>query len=128
MLNILLIDDSSFFLKLAGMQFVPPTYALDTETSGSAGLEKALNSQYDLVITDLNLPDLNGLELIRKLHAHNQDLPIILNTTKDSLEALNIADLDSKVYLCDKQLTTLVARVGAIMAQQKRNRKNKTDA
>jgi DNA-binding response OmpR family regulator len=123
MLHILLIDDSAFFRKLAGLQFTAPNYFLDTEMTGKAGLEKALNFDYDLVITDLNLPDLSGLELIQALRVHKKDLPVILNSTKDSLEVLNLSELDSKIYFCDKQLSGLVARVGAIMAQQKRNRK-----
>ncbi|MFB9908313.1 response regulator transcription factor [Allokutzneria oryzae] len=62
-------------------------YAVDTALTGRAGLEKARTHSYDLVVLDLNLPDIDGLELCRLLLAEAGEPPprILMLTARGSL-------------------------------------------
>ena len=57
---------------------------MDTAYDGRTGLEKALSWQPDLMILDLMLPELSGIEVCRRLR-HESDLPIIMLTAKDDV-------------------------------------------
>ncbi len=93
--TILLVDDSnsiresvSFFLEESGFSIIK---AID----GSNGLEKLENSTPDMIITDLHMPNMNGIELIREVRKNEKfkRLPILLLTTETlkekKLEAKN---------------------------------------
>jgi len=86
--KILAVDDSGslrqmvvFSLKAAGYQVVE---AVD----GQDGLEKAKSGSYDLVLTDQNMPRMDGLTLIRNLRSlpSYQSVPILMLTTEASAE------------------------------------------
>lgn len=66
-------------------------YEVAVQTRGDDGLARALAEVYDVVITDLKLPGLDGLELVRQLHRAKSKLPIILitahGTTETAIEA-----------------------------------------
>jgi nitrogen regulation protein NR(I) len=66
-------------------------YEVVIETRGDTGLTRAQAEELDLVITDMKLPGLNGLDLVRQLHASKPRLPIILmtahGTTETAIEA-----------------------------------------
>ncbi len=66
-------------------------YVVQVEKRGDAGLARAKDTAFDVVITDLKLPGLNGLELVRELHAARPRLPIFMmtahGTTETAIEA-----------------------------------------
>lgn len=89
--TILTVDDSkslrqmlSFSLKAAGFKVVEAE-------DGVEGLEKATKGRFDLVLTDLNMPRMDGLTLISKLNAieRYQNIPILMLTTESSMEMKN---------------------------------------
>ena len=61
------------------------------ETRGDAGLKRALSEDFEVVLTDMKLPGLSGLDLVRELHLAKARLPIILmtahGTTETAIEA-----------------------------------------
>jgi DNA-binding response OmpR family regulator len=61
---------------------------------GATGLERALDPEVELVVLDLMLPGLSGIEVLRRLHAQRPDLPVIVLTARGEVED-RIAGLDS---------------------------------
>ena len=73
-------------------------HQVEIETRGDQGLERARTQAFDVVITDMKLPGLNGLDLVRELHAVRPRLPIILvtahGTTETAIEAIKSGAYD----------------------------------
>ncbi|MEX5214887.1 MAG: Hpt domain-containing protein [Nitrospiraceae bacterium] len=82
--SILLIDDSLSIRKFVARMLESAGYAVETAVDGEDGLRKAAANRYRLVITDLEMPKLNGYEVIQALRgrAQTQTLPIVVMTTR----------------------------------------------
>ncbi len=89
--QILLIEDDHSIVTMLSRVLAEEGYVVQVERRGDAGLERAKDTAFDIVITDLKLPGLNGLELVRELHATRPLLPIIMmtahGTTETAIEA-----------------------------------------
>lgn len=84
--NILLVEDDTNIAT--GLQKVMRAngYEVTALSRGDAGLEQAIAKPFDVVVTDLKLPGLDGLELVRQLHQAKPKLPIILITAHGTTE------------------------------------------
>ena len=82
--SLLLIDDSLSIRKFVGRMLESAGYEVDTAVDGEDGLRKASAQNYRLIITDLEMPKLNGYEVIQGLRsrAQTQQTPIIVMTTR----------------------------------------------
>ncbi len=82
--SILLIDDSLSIRKFVGRMLESAGYKVDTAVDGEEGLRKASAQNYRLILTDLEMPKLNGYEVIQGLRsrAQTQQTPIIVMTTR----------------------------------------------
>jgi DNA-binding NtrC family response regulator len=89
--KILLIEDDAGIVMTLCRVLGEEGHEVKVERRGDAGLERARAEAFDVVITDMKLPGLSGLELVRKLHAVHSRLPIILmtayGTTETAIEA-----------------------------------------
>src|SRR5215471_881923 len=89
--RILLIEDDAGIGLTLRRVLSEEGYQVATETRGERGLDRARSEAFDAVITDMKLPGLNGLELIRALHNSQPRLPLILmtayGTTETAIEA-----------------------------------------
>jgi CheY-like chemotaxis protein len=65
--RILLVEDEEVFIDMFGTRLRNDGYEVDVAQDGAVGFEKAVNGKYDLIITDVVMPALNGQELIDKL-------------------------------------------------------------
>jgi chemosensory pili system protein ChpA (sensor histidine kinase/response regulator) len=81
---LLLIDDSLSIRKFVGRMLESAGYEVDTAVDGEEGLRKASAQNYRLIITDLEMPKLNGFEVIQGLRSRvqTQHTPIIVMTTR----------------------------------------------
>lgn len=81
---ILLIDDSLSIRKFVGRMLENGGYQVDTAVDGEEGLRKAAAQNYRLIITDLEMPKLNGYEVIQALRGRpqTQTTPIVVMTTR----------------------------------------------
>jgi DNA-binding response OmpR family regulator len=80
-LRTLLIDDSAEIREfVTGYVLKPQGFEVEIAIDGLDGLRKALNNPPDLILTDFEMPRMNGLELLRELRKHHQDIPVILMT------------------------------------------------
>ena len=82
--RILLIDDSLSVRKFVGRMLEAGGYRVDTAVDGEEGLRKAAVQTYRLIITDLEMPKMNGYEVIQSLRElpHTRLTPIIVMTTR----------------------------------------------
>lgn len=82
--KILLIDDSLSIRKFVGRMLETAGYEVDTAVDGEEGLRKASAKSYRLILTDLEMPKLNGYEVIQALRSRpqTQHTPIIVMTTR----------------------------------------------
>ncbi|MCU0770816.1 MAG: sigma-54 dependent transcriptional regulator [Verrucomicrobia bacterium] len=96
--TILLIEDDASIVSALKKVLVAEGYEVDTASRGDEGLEQALRSNYAVVITDLRMPGLNGLELVERLHQAKPKQPILLmtahGTTETAIEATKLGAYD----------------------------------
>src|SRR6185312_6873088 len=89
--KILLVEDDSAIVATLRRVLTGENYDVTIEKSGDAGLASAQAGAFDVVITDLKLPGIDGLELVRQLHAARPRLPILMmtahGTTETAIEA-----------------------------------------
>ncbi|MFO0706019.1 MAG: Hpt domain-containing protein [Nitrospira sp.] len=81
---ILLIDDSLSIRKFVGRMLENAGYQVDTAVDGEDGLRKASTQSYRLIFTDLEMPKLNGFEVIQALRSRpqTQHTPVVVMTTR----------------------------------------------
>jgi two-component system chemotaxis response regulator CheY len=86
MATILTVDDSPSIRQMINVVLGPVGHVVVEAGDGAQGLAKAKSTKVDLVITDLNMPIMNGLELIKALRATPSllGLPIVFLTTESS--------------------------------------------
>jgi DNA-binding NtrC family response regulator len=96
--RILLIEDDSGITDTLQRVLAAEGHEVAIEKRGDGGLARAIKDSFNLVITDLKLPGLNGLELVRQLHTAKPRLPIILvtafGTTETAIEAMKVGAYD----------------------------------
>ena len=84
MSRILIIEDERKIARFLELELTHEGYEVATCGDGRTGLEKALSWSPDLLILDLMLPELSGIEVCRRLR-HDSDVPIIMLTAKDDV-------------------------------------------
>lgn len=92
--KLLLIEDDPSTAAALQNVLEAEGYAVSTVARGDVGLSQAQQQSFDLVITDLKLPGLGGLELVAQLHAGKPKLPVIMmtahGTTETAIEAMKL--------------------------------------
>jgi NADH-quinone oxidoreductase subunit E len=78
--NVLVVDDEKVVLKSCERILAPEGYDVETTSSAVQGLSKLREKDYDVVITDMKMPEMDGLEFIRQLREHSPDQDVILIT------------------------------------------------
>ncbi|MCB0332083.1 MAG: response regulator transcription factor [Bdellovibrionales bacterium] len=84
MKRILLIEDDESLASLLAHQCTERGYDVDIVHDGLQGLHKAQTQSYDLIILDLYLPSLDGIELLRRFRRENPDTPVLILSRRDS--------------------------------------------
>ena len=84
MTRILVVEDERKIARFLELELKHEGYEVDTAGDGRTGLDKALEWNPDLIVLDLMLPELSGIEVCRRLR-HESDVPIIMLTAKDDV-------------------------------------------
>ena len=79
-LRILVVDDDPCICRLSSALLRRHGYEVDAAEDGAAAWEALNADNYDLMITDNNMPKVSGIELLKKLHAAHGVLPVIMAT------------------------------------------------
>jgi DNA-binding response OmpR family regulator len=112
-MRILVVEDEPRTLTFVGRALQAQGMTVTAAQDGSAGLSSALEGAHDLVILDLMLPKVSGLDLLRKLRNRKPDLPVLILSARSDLETkLRGFDLGATDYLMKPfSLDELIARV-----------------
>jgi DNA-binding response OmpR family regulator len=98
--TILLVEDDRFFRDVYSNLLHAEGYQVETASSGAAGLEMLGRGQYALVITDLILPDISGLEILTRVRESHPTVDVIMVTGNANLESAILAlKLGARDYL-----------------------------
>jgi len=125
-MRILIVEDEKKVASFLKNGLEEEHYAVDTAFDGEEGLALAHINEYDLIILDIMLPKLDGMEVLRRIRANGSCVPIIMLTAKDSTdEIISGLDSGSDDYLTKPfSFAELLARVRALL---RRGIKERTD-
>jgi len=119
-MRILVVEDDATLGRALQEFLSNQGYAVDWKALGHEANQALAMHHYDLLLLDLNLPDVDGLELLRQLRSHQQAIPVLLLTARDGLSD-RVAGLDAGAddYLTKPfELEELAARVRALGRRQ----------
>ena len=120
-MRILVIEDEKKVASFIKKGLEEEHYAVDTAHDGETGLYLSENNEYDLIVLDLMIPKIDGLEVLRRTRTNKNNVPILVLTAKDSVEDI-VRGLDSG---CDDYLTKpfefveFLARIRALLRREK---------
>jgi len=88
--TVLSVDDSASIREMMSFALEPKGYTVVKAEDGQDGLKKISENKIDLVITDLNMPNMNGIEMTRAIRADSRfdGIPIVLLTTEGQKEKM----------------------------------------
>ena len=91
--KVLLIEDEEKLARMVELELKYEGYTVDKAFDGRSGLDAALSGAYDLILLDIMLPQLSGMEVLRRLRRERQT-PVIMLTARDSVVD-KVSGLDS---------------------------------
>ncbi len=84
--KLLFIDDEDIVLKSCRRIFSNEEYSIDVASSGEEGLQKVAEKDYDIVVTDLKMPGIGGLDVLKKLREEKPEITVIIFTGYANVE------------------------------------------
>ena len=78
MAKILIIDDEKAICNTLKEILSYEKYEVDIANDGAEGIKKAETGNYDLVLSDIKMPKMDGIEVLQKLQEMNPDLPVVI--------------------------------------------------
>ena len=116
MKKILIVEDEESLSKFIQLELEYEGYEPIVAFDGREGLAKALSEEVDLILLDLMLPGLNGIEVCRRIRSSKKDTPIIMITARDSvLDRISGLDSGADDYISKPfQIEELLARMRAL--------------
>ncbi len=119
----LLIEDDPDIQGLIASNIGDVGLSLDTERNGADGLRRALNGDYAILLVDLNLPGMGGMEICRQLRLSKPDLPVmILSSRASEIDKVSGLQLGADDYLTKPfGVRELLARISALLRRVERH-------
>lgn len=120
-MKILIIEDNAILANGLRSAIEDAGYSVDVLMDGQHAISWLQTGQYDLLILDLGLPSMDGIEILRHLRRRNNPIPIIIITARDRLDQ-RISGLEEGAddYLCKPfSLDEVVARVRAVIRRSR---------
>lgn len=88
--NLLLIDDEAWFLESL-KEVLADTYNVHTASNGKDGIQKYLDIRVDLILLDLAMPEMDGIEVLQRIREVNPWIPVIIMTGHSTIERAETA-------------------------------------
>ncbi|WP_325062992.1 response regulator transcription factor [Nitrincola iocasae] len=120
-MKILILEDNAILAQGLRSVIEEAGYSVDLLMDGSQAIAWLKSGQYDLLMLDLGLPGMDGIEILRYLRRHNNPIPVIIITARDRLDQ-RISGLEEGAddYLCKPfSLEEVVARVRAVIRRSR---------
>lgn len=115
--TVMVIDDDESVRETLSMLLSQDGYQVELAENGAAGLERALVCKPDLVIVDLKMPGLGGMEVCKRLRASRMQMPVIvLSAASDEMDKVLLLELGADDYVVKPfGARELLARVKAAL-------------
>ena len=110
MKTILIIDDEAYFSKTVEATLDPKKYKVIAAIDGIEGLKMIEESAPDAILLDINMPKMNGMEVLKKLHEKKNRIPIIITSNLSSRQTISEGvELGIRGYIVksDESLTAI---------------------
>jgi len=120
--KILIIEDQEDLVKGLILNLADEGYEVDYALDGKEGLAKALKEKPDLILLDIMLPGMNGLEICKELRQNKMDIPIVMLTAKgDEIDKVIGLEIGADDYISKPfSIRELLARVKAHLRRENR--------
>jgi heavy metal response regulator len=120
-MKILLVEDDRNIVRFVKKGLLENSFSVEVATNGEEGLNAILHMKYDLIVLDILLPKMDGVEVLKRLRGVGIQTPVVFLTAKDSVsdivQGLNFGADD---YLTKPfSFNELVARIQAILRRDK---------
>ncbi|CAM4236673.1 PhoB family transcriptional regulator [Bacillus manliponensis] len=111
--RILIVEDEEKIARVIQLELEFEGYTSEVANTGLDGLTKFREGQWDLILLDVMLPELNGMEVLRRIRMQNETVPVILLTARDSVvDKVNGLDQGANDYITKPfQIEELLARI-----------------
>lgn len=116
-MRVLVVEDEPDLARAVKRTLEEEGYACDWASDGESALFEAINIPYDVIVLDLMLPHIDGLEILRRLRKRGQTTPVLILTARDTLpERVRGLDAGADDYLTKPfALEELLARIRALI-------------
>ncbi|MBZ4647350.1 MAG: hypothetical protein PWR27_2211 [Petroclostridium sp.] len=117
--NILIVEDEKQIVRFLELELKHEGYMIDTAFDGREGLKKAEENKYDLILLDIMLPGLNGMEVCRRIRQFS-NIPVIMLTAKDDVtDKVMGLDIGADDYITKPfAIEELLARIRAALRRK----------
>jgi FixJ family two-component response regulator len=111
----LVIDDEQIVLDSVSKILTGENYEVDVSLSGRKGLESAIQKDYDIVLTDIRMPDIGGMRVLRDIRRAKPSLPVVIitgyATVRSAVQAMKLgaADYLEKPFTPDQLLKAVAS-------------------
>ena len=121
MSKILIVEDEPQLARFVQLELEHEEYETTVAGDGREGLTLAESGEYDLVLLDIMLPGLNGLEVLRRLRKSEIDTPVIMLTARDSvMDKVSGLDMGANDYITKPfAIEELLARIRVTLREHK---------
>ena len=126
--RILVVEDERDIAELIRLHLEDLNFAVTISSDGNAGLRQASSRRWDLIILDLRLPGIDGLEICRRIRQNSSSVPILMLTSKSSeLDRVVGLEIGADDYVTKPfSVLELIARVKAILRRAELSREAAT--
>lgn len=127
--KILIIEDEDGIARILQLELEHEGYEVGRAKDGRSGLEMAMEGSWDLVLLDVMLPELNGIEVLRRIRQNGQTVPVILLTARDTVpDKVSGFEHGANDYVTKPfAMEELLARVRNILRIFKASREGETE-
>ena len=116
MKKILIIEDDQEIIKLLEIHLTDLIYSTDKATDGETGLHMALENDYDLILLDLTLPIMDGVEVCKKLRVQKSTPIIMLTAKSEEIDRVLGLEIGADDYITKPfSIRELLARIKAVI-------------
>ncbi|MFL6517849.1 MAG: response regulator transcription factor [Bacillus sp. (in: firmicutes)] len=117
--RILVVEDEKQIAKILKIELEYEGYEVNVAYDGKSGLQAALHEKLDLILLDVMLPEMNGIEVLRKIRKENDLIPVILLTARNmTMDKVAGLDQGANDYITKPfEIEELLARIRSCLRQ-----------